>query len=280
MKIFKFWVRREKVVVTTDKKLNIVVYGGSNQSAEDAESEASKVLERVEQHIYNEKHLRATDEYFYGDRPIREEIIREICDNSGTLKAVITRNRYGAQVLNTENLFIADIDFPTRFNLVTFFRNLFSKKIDPAVEILERVGEVLKLEPHVGVRVYRTAAGIRLLATNNFYSPTSAESLKLLEAFHSDPLYIRLCIKQECFRARLTPKPWRLKVPAVPHSFPCGSSDAQVAYENWVKKYEQKSQGRAVCRFEGVLGNPVVLPEINDLIELHDAYCLGDGDLV
>lgn len=38
---------------------------------------------------------------YYADRPLREEVLHEIKDSTGAVAAVVTRNSYGCQVLNT-----------------------------------------------------------------------------------------------------------------------------------------------------------------------------------
>src|SRR5699024_2213265 len=49
---------------------------------------------------------------YYPRLPLREEVLEEIHDADGRLIAAITRNRYGAEVLNTEAVLIADVDVP------------------------------------------------------------------------------------------------------------------------------------------------------------------------
>ena len=43
---------------------------------------------------------------------MREETLTELTGEDGALLAVVTRNRYGAEVLNTERALFADIDVP------------------------------------------------------------------------------------------------------------------------------------------------------------------------
>src|SRR5688572_866034 len=102
MKIYKFWVTEKQKILIDGMGQDITCYGGSNISVEDARSRAREKAEKVKRKIKGEKHL--FDEY---EEEIREEILRLIDDHSA-----ITRNRYGAQVLNTENLMILDIDKP------------------------------------------------------------------------------------------------------------------------------------------------------------------------
>src|SRR5699024_8216356 len=56
--------------------------------------------------------LRERGEY-YPDRRRPEELLEEIFSPEGALIAAITRNRYGAAVLNTDAMLIADVDLPT-----------------------------------------------------------------------------------------------------------------------------------------------------------------------
>ena len=52
------------------------------------------------------------DHYGYDERLPREEIIDEYNDESGTPHAFISRNSYGALILNTRDLMFIDIDLP------------------------------------------------------------------------------------------------------------------------------------------------------------------------
>ena len=63
--------------------------------------------------------------------------------------------------------------------------------------------------PDWGWRIYRTRAGLRLLATHALFDPEAAASDGVFDALGADPLYRQLCKTQKCYRARLTPKPWR-----------------------------------------------------------------------
>ena len=60
------------------------------------------------------------------------------------------------------------------------------------------------LHPDLGVRTYRTAAGLRVIVTGLASGPPD---LTALVDLGSDDLYVRLCGLHETSRARLTPKP-------------------------------------------------------------------------
>src|SRR5208282_1406058 len=49
--------------------------------------------------------------YGYGDRALREEIIQTVASNAQSDVAIVTRNAYGALVLNTSSVMFIDVDF-------------------------------------------------------------------------------------------------------------------------------------------------------------------------
>jgi hypothetical protein len=57
----------------------------------------------------------------------------------------------------------------------------------------------------------------------------------------SDPLYSRLTAKQECFLARLTPKPLRCGCKRPSSLYPWDTPDQERAYRCWQAKYEAKA---------------------------------------
>jgi len=74
-----------------------------------------------------------------------------------------------------------------------------------------------------------------------------------------------LCVKQGCYRARLTPKPYRMKMQAYKVRFP-GNGD-EPEFQQWLTNYESESRNFSVCQFIEQLGAGHVL---NDVIRLHD----------
>ena len=190
--------------------------------------------------------------YGYGDqRPLREEIIEEF-ESRGQTDAVLSRNAYGSLVLNTASVFFADIDLPQA--RTSLFGKLFGGKAhDPTAAIVERIQAVVASNG-VGVRVYRTAAGFRCLGRSLPMLPESGESQQLLQSLGSDPLYVRLCASQKCFRARLTPKPWRIGCRNPPDRFPFRSSQSEREFRDWVIEYDRRRLGFTVCCRWVILG--------------------------
>lgn len=123
------------------------------------------------------------------------------------------------------------------------------------------------------VRVYRTPGGLRLLATHRPYDPGEPEVSEFFRSVAVDPLYARMCLNQNCFRARLTAKPWRIGIesnmrprpgvwPVALESLPLRTS--------WVSEYERRALSFASCRFVESLGSGVVHPRVQPVITLHD----------
>ncbi|MFL6151015.1 MAG: hypothetical protein ACJ72B_01425 [Ornithinibacter sp.] len=136
----------------------------------------------------------------------------------------------------------------------------------------EPLWEFARRHPELGVRVYRTAAGFRVLVTGVGAPPASARARVLLTELGSDPVYVELCASHDSYRARLTPKPFRVGARALPVSWPFADVDARGRYEEWVSQYDGRSSGHAVCRLVSVSG-PEPGPGEARLVRLHDTRC-------
>ena len=222
----------------------------SDVSLADAQEQATKRAHELAEIFASGKRL---DRYSYGDRPVREEIIQTLSED-----AVVTRNVYGALVLNAARAMFIDVDGE------------------------DRIGQVRSWAANhreLGVRIYQTAAGLRMLVTNRTFSPKSGEATALLQAAGSDPLYVRLCQVQESFRARLTPKPWRVGIRPSKLRWPFESSEQKAALQHWVGNYDMASQQASVCKLVETVGPTEVAPEIAPILQLHDKLCCGNKPL-
>jgi hypothetical protein len=217
------------------------------------------------------------DRYEYGCMPLREEVLNQVETADGRLLGVVTRNGYGSAVLNTERVMFVDIDFPEHADDAgkSLFKGLFGRKQkSPEEEKEERaraaVDRFMAANPSWGMRLYRTFAGLRAIVTHDVMDPQSMAALDVLKQLGSDPLYVKLCKAQECFRARLTPKPWRCGCIPNPLRHPITDAKLLVWYERWKKDYETRQARFATCRLLEALGNPFVHPEAERIVELHD----------
>jgi hypothetical protein len=173
-----------------------------------------------------------------------------------------------------------DVDLPaekTGSGLSRFFGQLLGRAEQPAenheARTLERIEGWAERQHGLSVRVYRTAAGFRCLVTSHAYEPASGKALEMMTSLGCDPLYVRLCKDQGSFRARLTPKPWRVHVANPPSRWPFRDDRAQRKFLKWEEKYRSASSAWCVCRLVKELGGAKIHPEIAPVLALHDRMC-------
>lgn len=222
---------------------------------------------------------RPLDRYGYGEQPLREEIVQILQADA----AIVTRNLYGALVLNTSGAMFIDLDFAPGGNAPRaggLLSRLLGKPAaaGPEKRALEHVREWGGRRSDLGLRVYRTNAGLRCMVTNRNFEPSGPETLELLRDIGSDPLYVRLCQAQACFRARLTPKPWRCGARNPPSRYPWTSAESESRFRRWQSDYERLSLGYCVCRFVEQAGRGEVHPEIQPILALHDQVACARPD--
>ena len=201
MKIFRYWALEEFDLIVNGEKQKFVCSGASNESYEDAKKDCAVRAEKIKLIAQGEMD-RETDY----QKPIKEVIIKEIDNNN-----IITRNRYGAEVLNTCSLSIFDIDEYRK----SFFEWITFKEIKNHKQAIYAKLKKLKEEglyPDTTWRVYETARGIRLIIVGKYFVPGSSEFNSFCRLVNVDELYAHLCVKQDCYRARLTPKPARIGI--------------------------------------------------------------------
>lgn len=125
------------------------------------------------------------------------------------------------------------------------------------------------------VRVYRTPAGFRLLATHAVCDPRSEETTAFFAHVHSDPLYRVMCQKQACFRARVSAKPWRIGItPRIGWgTWPVTKEPAVQRRTAWVATYEAAARNFRPCAFVEEIGEGGESSRGRAVRELHDSLC-------
>ncbi|HUZ06709.1 MAG TPA: hypothetical protein VMV89_04405 [Candidatus Paceibacterota bacterium] len=209
---------------------------------------------------------------YYPDRPFREQVLDEIKNENGETAGVVTRNSYGCLVLNTARVMFVDVDLPEP-KPAGIFKRLFGGAAAPVVtqdEVVAKVESWTRNNPGAGWRIYRTRAGLRLLATHDVFDPESAASDGVFEALGADPLYRRLCKTQKCFRARLTPKPWRCGLRRKPERWPWADARAEKSFQRWEAQYQSCSFNWATCELIQTVGSREIHPEVQLILGLHD----------
>jgi len=285
MNIPRFWARAIKGYYTG--------FGWSFENQAAADAHAAQRLEVILQRLKAHQAVDLNKRY-YADRPMREPIMREIAATDGSMSAMITRNSYGCLVLNTASMLFVDVDFGPKLNPFEllrgeggFFARLFGRsKPVPVVEPLENpeTGIIKKAaqwaaeHPGWGWRIYRTKAGLRLVATHATVDPESGEVEAVFDAHETDPLYRILCKNQRCFRARLTPKPWRCDMDTPPARWPWSNPVLETAFNKWEKRYISACRKYATCELITKIGSELWHPDLQPLIELHDSSTgVGSG---
>jgi hypothetical protein len=87
----------------------------------------------------------------------------------------------------------------------------------------------------------------------------------MMEEFNCDELYTFMCGQQDCFRARLTPKPARMKVRRHKVLFPRSAAE-EAEFRAWLAEYEAASQNYSVCKFIEQIGSG----NATEAVRLHD----------
>jgi len=147
---------------------------------------------------------------------------------------------------------------------------------------MKRVQGFLSAHPDWRVRLYRTPAGLRLMAVHRPFDPRGADAKACFDALGVDPIYARMCFNQQCFRARLTPKPWRIGMQRLraPHTAAWRPEHALLpARQAWIEDYQRRSTGYAACRYLETSGGGVEDPALTAQREFHDLVCAAERDL-
>lgn len=387
MLIPKYWAQykqRFKSSATSDsavKQATIKRYGWSDVSQSEALNHAkARVTEAHERWLAGEDIVRRErrEEYNASNGiPIREQIISKqafpLSSQSKTTSTqlIVTRNSYGAQVANVDNIAIIDVDndellhhnYPDSYGSHGYMTVLISNQSQPSPKLkvwffvlvfiliasviawlglswlwllvvmigvtaylwqqasqrdkaraqkyaddiasllpymTERLQKRVVKHPKERFRLYETPAGFRIIATHDTIAPSDELVAEWFEYFHADDNYVRLSQAQQCFRARLTAKPWRMaevneqrilekSIPAKEFWF-ADDGSPEFSYDNaqqaaltarkqWVADYESFAKGYRACRyiesFKGrEVGNSEPAPAaISDFIEWHDRVC-------
>ena len=130
-------------------------------------------------------------------------------------------------------------------------------------------------------RLYRTPVGFRMLILHRPFDPTDPEVEATFKGLCADKLYALLCRKQQCFRARVSAKPWRIGCERMPPSHAVWPilSEKMPEREKWIDGYERTAVGFAACRFEGEFGEGIPDSRVVAVQRLHDQLCGAESGL-
>ena len=244
----------------------VAVWGwGEDESS--ARSNGSDRLRRVLERFRRGEPF--PDKYGYGNRPLREEILQSIeSATANEVAAIVTRNGYGAEVLNAARLLFLDIDLEPP----SFIQRILGpfRRVSPQESAVSKLCDALRQYGRATFRIYQTASGLRAMAIDREYDPTGQDVQQLMQATGTDSAFARLCMAQRSFRARLTPKPWRCKLSVPPGQHPRVEAEAQRRFATWLREYERVSTRYATCRYLETVGSGSARGDAKQLVELHD----------
>lgn len=274
MKIAKYW---SKQYLDFDNPphppAQLVFWGMSEHSEQDAAANAQNQLQRWAQQL--REGISISRNYQLDMQEIREELIEDILLPDGTRIGAITRNAYGALVLNTEYLLIVDIDTPAPGlwrRILAWFGLSFPSK----ARVIQTLEHIQQQQPEITLRIYETFAGLRVFLIHQSFKHDSEQARQWLSRLGADKRYKKLCELQQCYRARLTPKPWRCAITYPPtNSYPRENALTQQRFANWIKRYEANSSQFSAVHLIKQLGRPAQDMIIRQLIEVHDRHAIN-----
>lgn len=148
--------------------------------------------------------------------------------------------------------------------------------------VRRRIAAFSATHPDWHLRLYRTPAGLRVLAMHQTFDPDNLAVTEFFRALGTDRIYVRMCRNQQCFRARVSPKPWRIGISQHmrprPGVWPVAPERLHLRQE-WVEKYEAVARDYAACAYVESLGSSAVHPEARRVQELHDELCRAHSHL-
>lgn len=284
MKLYRHWARAD--VTWTDaegRPAGTAAYAGSDRSPEDAQARADALAQARARWVQDRSNpADPFGGYDLTDRPLREAVLWRQDDPAGQPQAALTRSRNGYVVLNATQLMIVDVDHLPGPGAGQHVRALWARLRGepppaPPTPLDALLRPFLRRHPEWSVRAYRTRAGYRLLVTHAPLDARDPASLRLMGELRADPLYVRLCRMQGCYRARLSPKPHRAGMVKPAQAYPYRDDRERAAQQAWEARYAQRAAGCAAAELVGVYGTGAVHPALAPLVRLHDEQAVQAG---
>ena len=187
-------------------------------------------------------------------------------------EAHVTVNRYGAPVLNSKTLAIADVDCSGSSEAHMLRRYPECNPVFDGLAALKDLDNVAGSNLwEQTYRVYRTHSGFRVMCVSLPLDRRTPRMKMLgnlwLRILQADPYYISLCGQQDTYRARLTPKPDRVEgQDGFKHAFELVDGLCVAFFEEHGRPSELPSNKVSV--------DSVIHPDLIEQIRLHDEMCL------
>ncbi|TLD69367.1 hypothetical protein FEM03_18540 [Phragmitibacter flavus] len=137
----------------------------------------------------------------------------------------------------------------------------------------KRMHRFSSAHPDWHLRIYETPAGFRVMVLHEVFDPVDERVAECFKSLRADEVYVRMCRRQHCFRARVSPKPWRIGIkdhlPPQRGGWPV-KPELMPRRKLWVEEYEARSAVFSSCRFVEQLGSLQLHLEAERVMRLHD----------
>lgn len=192
-----------------------------------------------------------------------------------TQRAVVTRSNYGYRVLNSADLGMVDLDFH-----IELPREFWDATGPQREEAVSNIRSWVAANPRQSWRVYETAAGLRMLRTDAPQSLDDTYRAVCGAIGVHDTLYEDLCVEQQAFRMRISPKPLRCGL-EYPHWNAYDRRGEGWSYSDpdhtrvprAIEAYEILAKQYKVCELVAAVGSGVIDPDLQPVLAYHDAQC-------
>jgi hypothetical protein len=142
----------------------------------------------------------------------------------------------------------------------------------PWEQLRKRLRAFADRNPDWHLRLYKSPAGARILALHRTFDPQEDAVRAFFEEMRVDFLYRFMCEHQRCFRARVSPKPWRIGMNR--HIQPRGVWHPDHAQnperQRWLRDYEALAPKYASCSYVESFGSDRVDPKAAAVLAWHD----------
>lgn len=309
----EFWAEARVPYKLDGRRLVIRRFGWSDESEEDAQTSAGRrAREAIERIRSGEKLANREKKIAYNGTegiPIREEIVSRhgdtvITRNSygakclntpdvlfadvdfneslslrwwlGSFLSMITISVITAVILQSVRWGIGLSIFSILFSYwpASLAKNLYSKfKGGVERQAQLHIDKFISSHPEWHLRIYRTPAGLRVLAMHRTFDPNEDAVKEFFQSLGTDRIYQRMCQRQQCFRARVSPKPWRIGIGdhLKPHPGIWPIKEEHLPRRNrWLEEYDAASEEFASCRFVEAVGSSTTDPKALAVQQLHD----------
>ena len=121
--------------------------------------------------------------------------------------------------------------------------------------------------------LYETPAGVRLLVLHDEFDADAPEAREFMEHMGVDPVYSRMCRLQNCFLARVSPKPWRagIRDKFYPGGvWPVTDPEKLARRRAWIEQYEREAPRYASCRYIADVGTGRADRGVEEVRRIHD----------